>query len=183
LKSRSEARSKGAKSRRHGGRRARAGRPAGGPAPAIDWSAVHAAARTGAPEQTIIKALEIPEAAIADPAVLTRFRQMIARAHAAYELELRGEIRNRGLRTRRNSGSVNALSLQARNVLDWDKQLPAQESEPDLTTARQRLRDLFTRLAENRSQVEGRKVTVLELLHREAQLDVEDQAGTEAPTP
>jgi hypothetical protein len=133
---------------------------------------VRAAAIAGAVEEEILRGLQISEAALADPATLTRFRDEIAQGHARYKLELRVAIKKRSLRTSENAGSVNALALQARNILDWDKQLPAQEAQPDLGTARQRLRDLFVKLAEARSELEGRKVTAAELLHREAQSDV-----------
>ena len=109
--------------------------------------------------------------------MLTEFRSELAACHARYAVELRQEIRRRGKRSAKNAGSVNALALQARNVLDWDRQLPNQETEPDLGTARQRLRDLFVQLARARSEVEGRTVTVLDLLHREAQADRRDGDG------
>jgi len=159
---------------RGGGKRPGAGRPRSRPAPApkpsrpIPWAAVREAATAGATEQEIVRAFEIPDAALSAPAILTRFRDEIARGHARQAVDLRTEIQRRGRRTTRGAGSVNALSLQARNILDWDKQLPAQETEPDLGTARQRLKDLFVKLAQARSEIEGKKVTVLELLHREA---------------
>ncbi len=103
--------------------------------------------------------------------MLAEFRNELAVGHARYAVELRMEIRRRGQRTTKSAGSVNALALQARNVLDWDKQLPAQETEPDLGTARQRLRDLFAQLARARTEIEGRPVSVLELLHRESEAD------------
>jgi hypothetical protein len=129
---------------------------------------VREAAEAGAEETEIIRALEIPESALEDQVVLTRFRDSIAVGHARFLLELRQAIRRRGLRTPKGAGSVNALALQARNHLDWDKLLPAQETEPDLGTARQRLKDLLARLAESRSEIEGRNVSMLELLEREA---------------
>ena len=168
-----------------GGPRTGAGRPpkklkAAPPAPKpapppIDWRSVSEAAEAGADETEIIRALGISELALEDPANLTRFRDDIARGHARYKLELRKIIKARGQKTTRSAGSVNALALQARNLLDWDKQIPTQEVEPDLGTARQRLRDLFVKLALARSEVEGRTVTALELLHREAQADVQTE--------
>jgi len=131
---------------------------------------VREAASFGSPEETIIRGLDIPESALLNQAELARFRREIAIGHAKYELELRRAIRSRGQKSGRWAGSVNALALQARNILDWDKQIPAQETEPDLGTARQRLRDLFALLAKSRSETEGRPVTVLELLHREAEI-------------
>lgn len=132
-------------------------------------AAIRAAAEAGANETEIIRALGLPDALLADAGVLTKFRAEIVSGHARYAIDLRQQIRRRGLRTSNTSGSVNALALQARNILDWDKLLPAQESEPDIATARQRLRDLFVKLAQSTSEVEGRTVTALELLHREAQ--------------
>jgi hypothetical protein len=139
--------------------------------------AIRAAAEAGSEENEIVRALRIPDSVLADPAVLTEFRGELAAAHARYAVELRQEIRRRGKRSTKNAGSVNALALQARNVLDWDRELPNQETEPDLGTARQRLRDLFVQLARARSEVEGRTVTVLELLYREAQADRRDGDG------
>jgi hypothetical protein len=163
---------------RGGGKRPGAGRPrTKAPAPPkrpksdIPWAAVRDAAQAGATEQEIVRAFEISDASLSDPAILTRFRDEIARGHARQAVDLRVEIQRRGKRTARGSGSVNALSLQARNILDWDKQIPAQDVEPDLGTARQRLRDLFVKLAQARSEIEGKRVTALELLHREALAD------------
>jgi hypothetical protein len=76
-------------------------------------------------------------------------------------------IKDRGNRTRRGAGSVNALALQARNYLDFDKQIPAQETEPDLGTARQRLEDLGEKMAGAASEREGKTVTLAMLLERE----------------
>jgi hypothetical protein len=176
--------------KRSGGRRGGSGRPGrakgarkplqtSAKPPKVDWRAVRENADAGATEQAIVRGLGIPDEALADPVVLTRFRAEISAGHGRYELELRKAIRKRGLKTTKAAGSVNALALQARNILDWDKQLPAQETEPDLGTARQRLRDLFVKLAEARSDIEGRTVTPLELLYREAQADRPGQAESE----
>jgi hypothetical protein len=165
---------------RSGGRRPGAGRPRSPgkpappprpPVPPINWKAVREAADAGADEREIIRGLGIPDEALQDPATLAQLRAEITAGHARQKLELRRTIRNRGLKTLKGAGSVNALALQARNVLEWDKELPTQEVEPDLGTARQRLRDLLVKLAQARTEVEGRKVTPLELLHREAQAD------------
>ena len=128
-------------------------------------------AEVGGEEGEIIRALGISEAALKDPINLQRFRDEISTGHARYKLELRRTIHKRGQRTSKTAGSVNALALQARNCLDWDRPLQTQETEPDLGTARQRLRDLFVKLAQARSEIEGRAVTPLELLHREAERD------------
>jgi hypothetical protein len=149
----------------HGGRRTGAGRPRVRPK-TLPWQLIRRAAANRATEAEIISALRIPDSALADPAVPARFREEISIAHARHDLELRHSIRRRGLRTTRHAGSVNALAMQARNSLDWDRQVPAEEGEPDLATSRQRLRDMLMRLAEARSEVEGRPVTALELLYR-----------------
>ncbi len=168
------AKAKSAKSKKQrGGERAGAGRPAAGEIP---WKKVQEHAEDGAPEAEIIRGLAIPEAALQDPAVLARFRAAIDAGHGRYKLALRRSINRRGQRTTDKAGSVNALALQARNVLDWDKQLPTQEAEPDLTTARQRLRDILERLAKARTQVEGKPVTLVELLARLAMEDAKDEA-------
>lgn len=156
----------------NGGPRPGSGRPRKQPRP-LPWKAIAEAARDGATEDEIIRGLRLAIEALNDPEQLARFRDELAIGHAHYKLELRKSIRRRGQRTSETAGSVHALALQARNVLDWDSQIPAQETEPDLQTARQRLRDLVVRLAYSRSEVEGRPVTPLELLHREAQSDQE----------
>jgi hypothetical protein len=142
---------------------------------------VKTAAETDTEEAEVIRALGISELALADPVNLTRFRDELARGHALYKLELRQTIRQRGQRSSKSAGSVNALALQARNILEWDKQLPTQETEPDLGTARQRLRDLFVKLSQSRSEIEGKPVTVLELLHREAETDRPAGAAASGP--
>jgi hypothetical protein len=129
---------------------------------------IREAAAAGATEAEILKAYRIEETALGDPATLARFRTELEGGLARYKIGLRMSIKDRGNRTRRGAGSVNALALQARNYLDFDKQLPAQESEPDLGTARQRIKDLVVKLALARSDIEGKRVTPLELLSREA---------------
>ena len=143
------------------------------PATGIPWDAVRAAAEVGATEAEIVRALGIPGAALDDSASLARFREEIARGGGVLRLRLRARIDARGRKTSRTSGSVNALSLQARNHLDWDKLLPSQETEPDLSTARPRLRDLVVRLAAAQSETYGRTISPLELLAREAGLPIE----------
>jgi hypothetical protein len=146
----------------------------------LPWERIREASEAGAEETEIVRALEISESALGDQATLTRFRDVLAVGHARYLLELRKTIKKRGLRTTKSAGSVNALSLQARNQLDWDKLLPVQETEPDLGTARQRLKDLLVRLAESRSEIEGKRVTPLALLDREARAVEEAHARAEA---
>ena len=87
--------------------------------------------------------------------------------------------RGRHTNPKGTDGSVNALSLQARNTLDWDRQLPTQEVPPDLGTARARLSDMLLRLAQQVSAVEGRHVPVLEIIQREASVGSQD--GKSAP--
>jgi hypothetical protein len=152
---------------RGGGKQAGAGRPKVRPEK-LPWKLIEAAAQAGATELEIVRAYGITEAALSDPAILARFREELSRGHARQALGLRIQIQRRGTKTTEGSGSVNALALQARNILDWDKQLPAQETEPDLGTARQRLKDSLEKLALARSEIEGKKVTVLELIRRES---------------
>ncbi len=61
----------------------------------------------------------------------------------------------RSTRSRANSKSVNALSLRARNYLDWDKLPAAQKVEPDLGTARRRLKDLLVKLGNKAGRAGG----------------------------
>ena len=128
---------------------------------------VREAAAVGATEAEIIKAYGLEESALADPATLMRFRAELEAGLARYKIALRMMIKDRGTRTRRGAGSVNALALQARNLLDFDKQIPAQETEPDLGTARQRLEDLGEKMATAASEREGKTVTLAMLIERE----------------
>lgn len=162
-----------------GGKRAGAGRPQTKPKQ-LPWKLIREAAAAGADEGVIVRALGIPDVLLEDAANLTQFRDEIARGLAIYKLELHKTIKQRGRKTTKSAGSVNALALQARNVLEWDKQLPTQEVEPDLGTSRQRLRDLLTKLAQSRTEIEGQTVTALELLHREAEADRQQQAAATA---
>jgi len=128
---------------------------------------IREAAAAGSTEAEICKAYQIEESALAEPITLARFRLELESGLARYKIALRMAIKDRGNRTRRGAGSVNALALQARNHLDFDKQIPAQETEPDLGTARQRLADLGAKLAAAASEREGRTVTLATLIERE----------------
>lgn len=159
------------------GRKGRSGGPRPGAgakrrrAVPVPWRRVEAAARVGATEEEIVRGLPLPPGALEDPANLTRFRDALAVGHALYRLDLRTLIKRRGRRTVEQAGSVNALALQARNVLDWDTQVPEKEPDQDLGTARSRLLALVGRLAAARSEIEGRPVTPLEVLFRESHLE------------
>jgi len=154
---------------RPGGEKGRPRKPARERKPAsLPWKKIQEAAASGAEEPEIVRGLEISEASLQNQVTLARFRDVIAVGRARFLLELRRTIKARGLRTNKGAGSVNALALQARNYLDFDKLLPSQETEPDLGTSRQRLKDLLVRAAESRSEIEGKRVTPLELLDREA---------------
>ena len=167
-----------------GGARHGTGRPRGKPKPsppppALPWVAIRDAAAAGATEAEILKAYGIDEGQLADPVMLARFRQELETGLARYKIALRMAIKDRGNRTRRGAGSVNALALQARNHLDFDKLIPAQETEPDLGTARQRLADLGAKMASAVSEREGRTVTLAMLLEREVRA-VEKAASRDA---
>lgn len=178
----------------HGGLRAGSGRrpddPAVGrpPAPADDdnsgipWVEIHEAACAGVQEREIITALGLDEQHLrASPAALDKFRGIVARGHAWCRVNLQVEIDERSRRTHRNAGSVNVLALRARNLLGWDRQRRDVATEPDLTTARERLRARLMKLAEQRSQAEWRPVTPAMILAREALGDwPEDDAAARA---
>lgn len=137
----------------------------------LPWTLIRQAAEAGTPPNVIIDAYALPLARLELPGVKERFQRTMREGHAVYEIQLRLDIKWRGKYTKRNAGSVNALALQARNILDWDRGLEGQDQAPDLGTARQRLRDLFEKLAKARTDIEGRPVSILELLHREAIAD------------
>lgn len=134
----------------------------------MPWGDVQRYAEKGAPEQEIIDAFGISEDQLAQLEISEHFRAALKRGHALYRLRLRERIEIRGNHTHRGAGSVHALALQARNHLDWDREVPRMERPPDLVGARERLRSTLERLAKARSQVEGRTVTPLELVQREA---------------
>jgi hypothetical protein len=157
---------------RSGGRRANpGGRPRKPKAPPasreLPWFEIREAAAAGATEVEVVKAFGITEADLADQAALALFRKAMEVGYARFKIELRKTIRERSLRTRRGAGSVNAQALQAREHLGYDSQKPAQETEPDLGTARQRLEDLGEKLAGAASEREGKTVTLAMLLQRE----------------
>jgi hypothetical protein len=165
-----------ARRKQHGGGRRGAGRPRKRPGKTppstpkpveLPWFVIREAAAAGATEAEILKAYRIEESALEDPATLARFRAELEGGLARYKIGLRMSIKDRGNRTRRGAGSVHALALQARNHLDFDKQIPAQEAEPDLGTARQRLEDLGEKMAAAASEREGKTVTLAMLLERE----------------
>lgn len=157
---------------RHGGPRPGAGRPPRGgdsaPAGPIPWKDVERYATSGAPEAEIATALGITEAVLQDRVVADRFRAAIVRGHAQFKVGLREQIKLRGNKTNKGAGSVNALALQARNHLDWDREVPQQLAAPDLAGARERLRDTLIRLAAARSEVEATVISPLEIIYREA---------------
>jgi hypothetical protein len=140
------------------------------PVPGIDWSAVWNAAVTAATAPEIIKGLRIPEAALAPPHVVEAFRRVVEAGNGAGLLQLKRLVARRSMESRRSDGSSNVLALRARNELDYDRQLPAQETEPDLGTARPRLRELLIRMAAAQSEIRGRTVSPAELLAEEAGL-------------
>lgn len=150
---------------KRGGARPGAGRPAAGEIP---WAQVERYAAAGGLEPEISVAFGITEAQLQDRTTAERYRQALAKGHARYKLELREQIKERGMRTAKGSGSVHSLALQARNHLEWDRETQQHLLPPDLSAARDRLRDTLVRLAAARSDVEGRTVTPAELVFREA---------------
>lgn len=137
---------------------------------AIPWRRVQDLARAGVAEADIIKALELPESVVREPEAAEKLRRVVATAHAKFRAELQLDIKRRGKRTVTSAGSVNALALQARAHLGWDQQTPPEVDEPDIDSARERLKKTLEKLATNRSEIEGRPVTWAELLLRQAGL-------------
>jgi hypothetical protein len=146
---------------KHGGKRAGAGYVGPGD---IAWARVREAAEVGSTEEDIVAALGISAATLADPDTLARFRAVVTLGNARARLELQAAIAKRGTRTVRGAGSVNALALRARNLLDWDKGLIAQEVAPDTSAAHSRLRQTLERLAAKYSVEFGRSVSAAEVL-------------------
>src|SRR5688572_32754993 len=86
----------------HGGKRPGAGRPR---AP-IPWAKVQSYAEAGAHESEILTALGITETMLQDRETSDRFRKLLDQGHALFKLQLRTEIKKRGLRSSKTAGSV-----------------------------------------------------------------------------
>jgi hypothetical protein len=140
----------------------------------IDWAAVERFANVGAAEDEIVTGLGISEAQLKDPATQDRLRKLVVMGNAKKDLLLREQIDSLGKGEKRGGG--NTLALEARNRLGWDKQSAQQETAPDLASAHARLKLTLERLAAARSDIEGRPVTVAELLVREIMPDLDLQA-------
>jgi hypothetical protein len=82
------------------------------------------------------------------------FRVLVDAGNAASKLHLKRLIARRSVTTRRSDGS-------------YDTQIPTQETEPDLGTAKIRAKEILVRLAAARSEIEGRVVTPALLIARE----------------
>jgi hypothetical protein len=128
------------------------------------WSRVQEYAEAGATEQDIIAGLGISEEALRKPEIAQRLHDIVAKGNALARLELQTAIHSRGKKSPKGAGSVNALALRARNLLDWDRQTAMQEPPPDLTAAHARLRLTLERLAKAASEERGRDVTPAEIL-------------------
>lgn len=125
-------------------------------------------AEAGVEEAVIFEACGLDEAQLKAAGEFDAVRAAIAKGHAVCRAELVVEIKRRGQRSTKNAGSVNAQALRARNLLGWDRQSIDVEEKPDLSTAKERLKDELTKLAINKSQVVGRPVTPADLLFQDA---------------
>jgi hypothetical protein len=134
----------------------------------VPWAKVRQFAQAGADEVRILRGLGLEEQRLRELGCWDRFQRDVAQWNQQGQLELLSDIRDRSKRSKRNSGSVNAMALRARNQLGWDRQVLGQESEPDLSVAHERLREELVKLAGVRSQIEGRTVTVPDLFFRDA---------------
>lgn len=136
-------------------------RPGGGRVKAggIPFAQVREYAEAGCTAEDITEALGISQETLNDPETLARFRDVVKRGNAMGRLLLQEAIAKRGRRTVKGAGSVNALAIRARNLLDWDKGLTEQEPSPDLTSAHARLRCTFEKLAAAKTEEFGRLVT------------------------
>lgn len=151
--------------------------PASLPAlPGIDWGRVEYLATRGIPETDIRLALKITPEQL-NAADTDRLKAAMAHGHACNRIDLELRINERSAKSKgKKDGAVNILKLLAKEKLGWEKDIPTQELEPDLGTARNRLGEMFLRLARQTSHAEGRHVSVLELLKIEA-----DHAAAEKP--
>ena len=125
-------------------------------------------AEAGVEEPTILTVLGarhgFDEAKLKAEGRLAELRRAIAVGLESCRAELILEIKRRGLRSKKNAGSVNILSLRARNLVSWDRQGVPDEQKPDLTSSRERLRFTVEKLARNKSAELGRDVTPEEVL-------------------
>jgi hypothetical protein len=148
---------------RKGAGRPRKPRPKPAPAPKTDGfeqilAQVREYAEAGVEEATIVSVLKIDEAKLKAEGRLTAFREAVAYGQEVCRAELMLQIKRRSTRTRRNDGSVNALALRARNLLNWDRQGIQDEQKPDLSGARERLRLELQKLAANYEAQLGRPI-------------------------
>jgi len=125
-------------------------------------------AEAGAEESTILAVLGarhgFDEAKLKAEGRLAVFRRTIAVGLEICRADLLLEIKRRGVRSKKNAGSVNILALRARNLAGWDRQGIEDEQKPDLTGARERLRFLLEKLARNKTAELHREVTPEEVL-------------------
>jgi hypothetical protein len=121
-------------------------------------------AENGSPETDIVLAMGITEEQLRDPQVAQRLRDIVTRGNAKKRLLVRARVGARGRKTGKGAGSVNALALEARNLLEWDRQQQTQEEPPDLTSALPRLKLTLERIAAGQSDIQGRMVTAAEVL-------------------
>lgn len=127
-------------------------------------AAVQRYAEAGASEADIVAALKITEEQLKDPVASSKLRETVAHGNALARVELLATIHVRGRESLPGAGSVNALALRARNLLDWDKQAVTQDPAPDLASAKASLRVTLERLARVRSEELGRDVHPAEIL-------------------
>jgi len=128
----------------------------------IDWVQVKRFADIGSSEAEIIQGLGITDAQLKDSAVAQRLRAAVTQGTAFKALVLQETIHKVAMGD--SKGGANTLALEARNRLDWDKQIGTQEQAPDLTSAHARLRLTLERLAKVKSEEEGRDVSPVSVL-------------------
>jgi uncharacterized protein (DUF433 family) len=145
------------------------------PLGAIAWAKVKELTEAGATEEDIVAGLGISAETLKDPATQARFHEAVKRGNAYGRLLLQEAIAKRGARTTKGAGSVNALSLRARNLLDWDKGLVTVDPPPDLSGAHARLKVTLEKLAKVRSAELGRIVDPAEILIAEAYPGIDAQ--------
>jgi len=143
--------------------------PAAEPKREIEWALVTNYAKNGVSEKDIRLALDITDDLL-DNAAADRLAKIIKRGHAQHRVDLQVRINERGKETKEGDGSVNILKAQAQEHLGWNREIPTQEVEPDLGTIRSHLETMLLQLARQQSMVEGRYVSVLEILKREADI-------------
>jgi hypothetical protein len=133
----------------------------------IPWERIRLAAENKVSEKDILLVFGLSEQGLIESGQIDRFKKEIEIGYARQRLRLLANINDRS-QGRSHTGSVFAQSLLARNTMGWDRPTLGDELEPDLSMAREHLNQELVKMAQARSQIEGKKVTEADICYHEA---------------